>query len=137
MITKELDALKSARAAIEEVIAERYMGMDPVPYFSPTDIGELPAPFQEAEERVKADTDYGNRVRASIHLCLTAAAVALQVSESLMENFAPPDPKERQAQMSRCAEDAIGAAAAANHAALILVGEEQVEGDTLMDVIRA
>ena len=137
MNTKELDALKSARSAIEEVIAERYMGLEPVPYFSPTDIGALPAPLQEAEQRVKEDTDYGNRVRASIHMCLTAAAVALQVSESLMENFAPADPKERQAQLSRCAEDAIAAAAAANHAALILVGEQQVEGDTLMDVIRA
>ncbi len=136
MENPDLETLDKARAAIEEVIATRYLGMQPVPYFAPTDIGVLPPTMQEAELRIQEENDYGNRVRASIHMCLTASAVALQVGQTLMKDFTLLDPAQRKAELIKCAEDAMAAADAARHASAMLSGDEQPESDSLMDVIR-
>lgn len=132
----DLDTVERARKAVEEVIASRRLGMAAVPYFAPTNLGGLPASIQEAELRIKEDNDHGNRVRAAIHMSLTAAAAALKLSEELMEGFADLPSRERQLELARCATDARAAGAAAGHAAAVLSGEESPKSDSMMEIKR-
>jgi len=132
----DLDTVEKARKTIEEVIAARRLGTAAVPYFAPTDLGGLPASIQAAELRIKEDNDHGNRVRAAIHMSLTAAAAALKVSENLMEGFAELPPQARQIELIRCAAAARAASDAAAHAAAVLAGEESPKADSMMEIKR-
>ncbi|VTU30570.1 MULTISPECIES: hypothetical protein [unclassified Variovorax] len=132
----DLNTVVKARRAIEEVIAGRRLGTAAVPYFAPTDLGGLPASIQEAELRIKEDNDHGNRVRAAIHMSLTAAAAALKVSEDLMEGFAELPSSERQLELARCSTNARAASDAAGHAAAVLAGEESPKSDSMMEIKR-
>ncbi|RYF76827.1 MAG: hypothetical protein EOO22_00880 [Comamonadaceae bacterium] len=127
----DLETLIKARAAIEEIIAERYSGLTRVPYFAPTDIGGFPAPVQIAELKIKEEAEYGNRVRSAIHMCLTASAVAMQVAETLMKNFATVEPARRHKFLKVCAEDVAAAADLSRHTARLLSGEGPAEMETM------
>ena len=132
----DLDTVKKARTAVEQVIAGRHLGTSAVPYFAPTDLGVLPPSVQEAEQRVQEDTDFGNRVRAAIHESLTAAAKALKVSEELMRDFVSLEPHQRQRELTRCSANARAASDAAGHAAAVLAGDEAPKSDSMMEIKR-
>ena len=68
----DLEMLEKARAAIQEVVAGRRLGVQAVPYFSPVDLAAHHPSIQRAERRLQEQNDYGNRVRAGIHISLMA-----------------------------------------------------------------
>jgi hypothetical protein len=118
------------------VIAGRSLGVQAVPYFAPTDLGVLPSAQQEAELRLKEENDYGNRVRAGIHMSLSAAAAALWVAETLLKDFAYLAPSERKQELAKCANRARRASASASHAAAVLAGEEAPKTDAMTEIKR-
>jgi hypothetical protein len=136
MENSDLKTLETARTAVEEVIAGRRLGVQAVPYFAPTDLGVLPQSTQEAEQRLQEENDYGNRVRAGIHMSLTAAAAALRVSETLMKDFAYLAPGERKRELSKCSSRARAVSDAAAHAAAVLIGEEAPKTDSMTEIKR-
>ena len=132
----DLETVQKARVAIQEVISAREHGVQAVPYFAPTDIGTLPPFEQEKELNVQEETDYGNRVRAGVHMTLSAAVSALEVAEALMENFAAVDPKDRQRELIRCSLNARVAGDAASEAAAILSGQQAPKSDAMVEIKR-
>jgi hypothetical protein len=136
MRTADLDSIEKARAVVENIVASRYLGVQAVPSFAPTDFGMLPSSLQALERRIAQDNDHGNRIRVGIHMCLSAASVALQVSEALMNGLADLLPTERAEALLRCGEDALAASDAARHASLVLTGEELPETDAFFEVTR-
>ncbi|WP_139191608.1 hypothetical protein [Variovorax sp. CF079] len=132
----DLETIEKARIAIEEVIAGRSLGVQAVPYFAPTDLGVLPSSQQEAELRLKEENDYGNRVRAGIHMSLSAAEAALRVAETLLRDAAYFTLSERKQELAKCANRARRASASASHAAAVLAGEEAPKTDAMMEIKR-
>jgi predicted signal transduction protein with EAL and GGDEF domain len=132
----ELDAIDAARKAIDEIVATRYLGVQAVPGLAPTDFGMLPPAMQEAELRMAEDAEIGNRLRAGIHMCLSAASVALELSQTLIGNFPALDRADRAKALLKCAEDALAASDAARHAAAVLAGEEKPETDAFFEISR-
>ena len=124
------------RVALQEVISAREHAVPPVPYFAPTNIGTLPPFEQEQELNVKEETDYGNRVRAGIHMTLSAAVSALEVAEALMKNFAVLDAKDRKQELIRCSLNARVARDAAAEAAAVLSGQQAPKSDAMVEIKR-
>ena len=136
MQSLELDAIEAARKAIDEIVASRYLGVQAVPVIAPTDFGQLPPAMQEAELQVTEDAELGNRMRVGIHMCLSAASVALEVSHKLMGNFPDLPRADRAKALLKCAEDALAASDAARHAAAVLAGEEKPETEAFFEMSR-
>jgi hypothetical protein len=132
----DLKIVEKARAVIEELIAARHLGIPAVPYFAPTDLGFLPPALQEAEQKVQEENDYGNRVRAGVHMSLTAAVAALKVSEALMKGFTSLAPQERKRELMRCSQGAQAASDTAGQAAAVLAGLESPKSDSAMEIKR-
>ena len=136
MRTADLETIEQARIAIEDIVASRYLGVQGVPSLAPTDFGMLPPAMQEFELRIVEETEHGNRMRAGIHMCLSAATVALQVSQILMNDFAELNMSDRAKALMKCSEDAMAASDAARHAAAVLSGEEKPETDSFFEFSR-
>lgn len=134
MRTADLETIENARSAIEEIVATRYLGVQSVPSLAPTDFGLLPPAQQEAELRFAEENEHGNRLRAGIHMCLSAASVALEVSQRLMGDFADLQRADRIKALMKCSEDAMAASDAARHAAGILAGEELPETESFFEI---
>ena len=136
MQTPDLETVVRVRVALQQVILAREHGVQAVPYFAPTNIGVLSPDEQEKESNVKEETDYGNRVRAGIHLTLSAAVAALDVAEALMKDFATVDPRDRKRQLVRCSLDARVARDAAAEAAAVLSGQQAPKSDAMVEIKR-
>ncbi|MBU1443743.1 MAG: hypothetical protein KJ832_20920 [Gammaproteobacteria bacterium] len=134
MRSADLETIESARASIEEIVATRYLGVQAVPSLAPTDFGMLPPAMQEVEKRISEENEHGNRMRAGIHMCLSAATVALEVSHRLMGECADMPTPDRVKALLKCAEDAMAASDAARHAAGILAGEELPETESFFEL---
>lgn len=132
----DLESIARARAVIENIVASRYLGVQADPAFAFTDFDQLPAHVQEAERQIAQDNDHGNRIRVAIHMCLSAASVALEVGEALMNGLAELPPAQRAEALLRCGEDALAASDAARHASFVLTGEEVPETDAFFEVTR-
>ena len=89
---------------------------------------------QRAELQLQLEEELGGRVRAAIHLCLSAASVAVEVGHALMDKFSEISGEERAALLARCAEDAQAASDAAHHAAAVLAQEEPPETDAFFEI---
>jgi len=136
MQTPDLETIQMARVALQEVISARELGVQPVPYFAPTNIGTLQPYEQEKELGVEEETDYGNRVRAGIHMTLSAAVAALEVAEALMNDFATVDPKNRKRELVRCSLNARVARDSAAEAAAVLSGQQAPKSDAMVEITR-
>jgi len=136
MQSLDLETVQTVRVALQEVISAREHGVHTVPYFAPSDIGTLPPSEQEKELGVQQETDYGNRVRAGIHMMLSAAVSALEVAEVLMRDFAIVDPKDRKRELIRCSLNARIARDAAAEAAAVLSGQQAPKSDARVEVNR-
>lgn len=136
MQTPDLETIEMARVALQMVILEREYGAQAVPYFAPTNIGTLLPNEQEKELNVKEETDYGNRVRAGIHMTLSAAVAAIEVAETLMKDFATVDPKDRKRELVRCSLSARIAREAAAEAAAVLSGQQEPKSDAMVEIKR-
>jgi len=136
MQSPDLDTVRRVRVALQEVISAREHGAQAVPYFAPTNIGTLPSDEQERELNVKEETDHGNRVRAGVHMTLSAAVSALEVAEALMENFAIVDAKDRKRELIRCSLNARVARDAAAEAAAVLSGQQAPKSDAMVEIRR-
>lgn len=136
MQTPDLETVAMVRVALQEVISARAHGVRAVPYFPPTNFGVLSPDEKEKESNVEEETDYGNRVRAGIHLTLSAAVAALEVAEALMKDFATVDPKDRKRQLIRCSLDARVARDAAAEAAAVLSGQQAPSSDAMVEIKR-
>jgi hypothetical protein len=136
MQTPHLEAVENARMAIEDVITVRELGVRAVPYFAPTDIGTLPPFVQEEELRVEEENDYGNRVRAGIHMTLSAAVAALGVAEDLMKAFATIDPVDRKKELLRCSLNSHIVVDAASEASAVLSGQLAPKADAMVEIKR-
>lgn len=91
---------------------------------------------RQKELNVEEETDYGNRVRAGIHMTLSAAVAALEVAESLMKDFANVDPKDRKRELVRCSLNARIARDAAAEAAAVLSGQQAPKSDAMVEIKR-
>lgn len=136
MQTPDLETVEMLRVALQKVISAREHGVQAVPYFAPTNIGVLSPDEQKKELRVEEDTDYGNRVRAGIHMTLSAAVAALEVAEALMKDFATVDPKDRKRELVRCSLNARVARDAAAEAAAVLSGQQAPKSDAMVEIKR-
>ena len=136
MQTPDLETVVMVRVALQDVISAREHGVQAVPYFAPTNIGVLSPDEQEKESNVEEETDYGNRVRAGVHLTLSAAVAALDVAEALMKDFATVDPRDRKRQLVRCSLDARVARDAAAEAAAVLSGQQAPKSDAMVEIKR-
>jgi len=136
MRTADLETIEKARSAIEEIVASHYLGVQGIPTMAPTDFGLLPPAMQETERRIAEDTELGNRLRAAIHMCLSAASVSLEVTQRLMGDFAELSLADRAKALTKCAEDAMAASDAARHGAGILAGEEPPETESFFEISR-
>jgi len=136
MQSPDLETVQRVRDTLQEVISAREHGAQAVPYFAPTDIGTLPLYEQEKELSVKEETDYGNRVRAGIHMMLSAAASALEVAEELMKNFDVLDAKDRKRELIRCSLNARVSRDAAAEAAAVLSGQQAPKSDAMVEIRR-
>lgn len=136
MQTPDLETIERARVALQMVILARECGAQAVPYFAPTNIGTLLPNEQEKELNVKEETDYGNRVRAGIHMTLSAAVAAIEVAETLMKDFATVDPKDRKRELVRCSLSARIARDAAAEAAAVLSGQQAPKSDAMVEIKR-
>ncbi|SEB10051.1 hypothetical protein [Variovorax sp. YR216] len=136
MQSPDLETVKKVRVALQQVISAREHGVQAVPYFAPTDIGTLPSYERERELNVKEETDYGNRVRAGVHMTLSAAVSALEVAEALMENFDIVDAKDRKRELIRCSLNARVARDAAAEAAAVLSGQQAPKSDAMVEIKR-
>ena len=124
METEELKAIERARMTIEDIVTAHYFGVQPAAQLGATDFAALPADLQEVERRMTEENERGNRLRVGLHMCLSAASVALQVSQTLMHDFPDLSPDERARALLKCSEDAMAASDAARHAAGVLAGDE-------------
>ncbi len=124
MQMEDLEAIEQARVMIEEIVEARYFGVQAVTSLDPADFDALTPDQQAVELRIAEETEQGNRLRVGLHMCLSAATVALQVSQTLMHDFPDLPVDERGRALLKCAEDAHAAADAARHAAAVLAGEE-------------
>jgi len=136
METSDLRMIEQARVSVEEIITARYLGVQAVPTLAPTDFASLPPSLQEVERRIVEDNEDGNRMRVGLHMCLSAASVALQVAAKLMHDFPDMAHAERVKALLKCSEDAMAAADAARHAASVLSGEELPETEAFFDSSR-
>lgn len=136
MLSDDLKTIETARAAIEEVLADRVLGRNPVPYFAPTDLAGLPPTMQEAESRIRDDTTAFNRTRASIYMCLAAAHAALQVTLSLMDETSSVSHRDGARKLMELADDAEEASQAAHHASMLLMGREMPFSDESIEIRR-
>ncbi|RYY91691.1 MAG: hypothetical protein EOO24_30770 [Comamonadaceae bacterium] len=136
MQTEDLKTIEHARTTIEEIVTARYLGVQAVPSLCATDFAALPPAMQEAELRIVEENEHGNRLRVGLHMCLSAASVALQVSQTLMHDFPDLAPPERARALLKCSEDAMAAADAARHAAAVLAGEELPETESFFESSR-
>ncbi len=136
MYTEDLKSIEHARLMIEDIVTARYFGVQAVPTLAETDFAALPPALQEAERRISEENEHGNRLRVGLHMCLSAATVALQVSETLMHDFPELTPAERARALLKCSEDAMAAADAARHAAAVLAGEEPPETEAFFEISR-
>ena len=136
MQSPDLETVQMVRVALQNVVSAREHGVQPVPYFAPTNIGTLPPFEQEKELNVREETDYGNRVRAGIHMTLSAAVSALEVAEALMKNFAIVDPKDRKHELIRCSLNARVARDAAAEASAVLSGQQAPKSDAMVEIKR-
>lgn len=136
MSTSDLEAIEHARTSIEDIIASRYLGIQAVSTVSATDFAQLAPAQQEAERRAAEDDDRNNRMRAGLHMCLSAACVALQTAEKLMHDFPDLAPAQRAQALLKCSEDAMAASDAARHAAAVLAGEEPPETESFFEITR-
>jgi len=126
----DLVALREAKSLLDDIVASRYLGVQLSSTLPLANFGELSPAEQEAELRLRLEEELGSRVRAAIHLCLSAASVAVEVGHALMEKFSEVDGEERAALLARCAEDAEAASDAAHHAAAVLAHKEPPETDS-------
>lgn len=136
MKSEDLKTIENARMAIEEIVTARYFGVQAVPVLGATDFDQLPPALQEVERRISEQNEHGNRLRVGIHMCLSAASVALQVSHDLMHDFPDLSAEERAKALLKCSEDAMAAADAARHAAAVLAGEEPPETESFFESSR-
>ncbi|MDM0030347.1 hypothetical protein [Variovorax saccharolyticus] len=132
----DLEVLESARRALEGVMAGRYLGMQAVPYFAATDLGELSPSAAELEKRRREEHDHGNRVRAGLHVVLTAAAGAIEIGKNLMQCLGDPSDPRSSREMIQCAADARVVSEASLHASRLLSGEQAPAPDTVMEIAR-
>ena len=123
MDSPDIETVRKALAKVEEAIGARYHAASPVPYFAPTDIGNLPPSMQEAELRTAEETAYGNRVRAAIQTSLAAAAASLRICETLLKDSSQVDYSERLQALNACAVRSATAGALTGHATAILAGK--------------
>ncbi|MGJ7498433.1 hypothetical protein ACSFA8_25690 [Variovorax sp. RT4R15] len=130
MESPDLELIKKALSLIEEAINGRLHAASAVPYFAPTDIGGLPPAVQEAEMRNEEQINYGNRVRAGVHLSLASASAALNGCALLMEDYSQKKHTERQADMERGGANAQSARDLAARASAVLFGRESPKLDT-------
>lgn len=133
MQTEDLRMIEQARMTIEEIVTAHYFGVQPSAQLGATDFAALPPHMQEAEHRITEENEANNRLRVGLHMCLSAASVALQVSETLMNDFAALSPDDRARALLKCSEDAMAAADAARHAAAVLSGEELPATEAFFD----
>ncbi|MDB5829679.1 MAG: hypothetical protein JWQ73_3899 [Variovorax sp.] len=136
MQSPDLEALKKAKAMLDELVMSRYVDFQSPPEISITEFGGLSASEQQAERDNANDHDLGNRVRAAIHLCLSASSVAMEVSAKLMGDFADLSGEARANLLGRCAEDAAAASDAAEHAAAVLNNEERPQTEAFFEISR-
>ncbi|SEB14146.1 hypothetical protein [Variovorax sp. YR216] len=136
MQTPDLETVETVRVALQEVILARQHGVQAVPYFAPTNIGVLSPDEKRKELTVEEETDYGNRVRAGIHMTLSAAVAALEVAETLMKNFATINPEDRKRELIRCSLNARVARDAAAEAAAVLSGQQAPKTDAMVEIKR-
>jgi len=133
MKTNDLQTIEHARTSIEEIITTRYLGIQAVPTLSPTDFAELAPAQRETERCIAEENERGNRMRVGLHMCLSAASVALQTAERLMSDFPELTPQQRAQALLKCAEDAMAASDAARHASAVLSGDELPETDSFFE----
>jgi hypothetical protein len=136
MQSPDLETVEMVRVALQKVISAREHGVQAVPYFAPTDIGVLSPDERQKESNVEEETDYGNRVRAGIHMTMSAAVAALEVAEALMKDFATVDPKDRKRELVRCSLNARVARDAAAEAAAVLSGQQAPKSDAMVEIKR-
>ncbi|MEJ8859875.1 hypothetical protein WKW79_35370 [Variovorax robiniae] len=132
----DLQTIEHARTSIEEIITTRYLGIQAVPTLSATDFAQLTPEQREAERRIGEENERGNRMRVGLHMCLSAASVALQTAESLMSDLPALTPAQRAQALIKCAEDAMAASDAARHASAVLSGDELPETDSFYEASR-
>jgi len=136
MQSPDLETVEMVRVALQKVISAREHGVQAVPYFAPTDIGVLSPDERQKESNVEEETDYGNRVRAGIHMTLSTAVAALEVAEALMKDFATVEPKDRKRELIRCSLNARVARDAAAEAAAVLSGQQAPKSDAMVEIKR-
>ena len=130
----DLAALREAKSLLDGIVASRYLGVQSSSTLSVTNFGDLSPAEQQAELQLQQEEELGSRVRAAIHMCLSAASVAVEVAQTLMETFSESGGEERAALLGRCAEDAQAASDAAHHAAAVLAQEEPPETDSFFEI---
>ncbi|MEJ8824954.1 hypothetical protein WKW80_23485 [Variovorax humicola] len=133
MNTSDLTVIERARTSVEDIITSRYLGIQAVPTLSPSDFAQLTPAQQEAERWMAEENERGNRMRVGLHMCLSAAIVALQTAEKLMHDFPDLPPQLRTQALLKCSEDAMVASDAARHAAAVLSGEEIPETESFFE----
>jgi len=136
MYIPELESIAKARRQVEEIASARYLDQQAVPYFAPTDFAELCPTRQEAETRIKLENEHGNRVRVSLHMCLAAAAGALQVCEALLKTSSQLSAADRTRGLLACSVDARTSAVSALRASLVLAGQQKPTSESLMEIRR-
>jgi hypothetical protein len=134
MPSHEVVDIDQARIVLERVIAERELSKNPVSYFAPTDVSFLEPSRQDADKRLRHDTELSNRSRAAVYMCLTAAAAALQVCVSLMDENNNVSAAEREENFASLADDAQAAGEAACQAGMVLIGKDSPEVDESIEV---
>jgi len=130
----DLATLMEAKSLLDGIVASRYLGVPSSSSLLVANLGNLSPAQQQAELQLQLEEELGGRVRAAIHLCLSAASVAVEVGHALMDKFSEIGGEERAALLARCAEDAQAASDAAHHAAVVFAQKEPPETDAFFEI---
>ncbi len=122
-ISREKTLLQAASAAVEKARAFIAEGGEPIPYFSPTDLGALSPGRQEDALHLERGAYKAHPDRAAIHFCLTTSSQLLDLSRSLVEEPTGHSRAELMSRRKKLVNDAKAAGRGAYRAALILSSE--------------
>ncbi len=116
--------IQHALAAIERVLAHDDNAA-PVPFFGPTDLGELPIEKQALLQRLEQQHYRERPAYCALHFCLVSASALLGVSQTLLDRQVAPSPADREREWNALANHAKIAGRSAYRAALILADPPQ------------
>jgi hypothetical protein len=127
LTSDDLVGLDRAISTIEQMLHHIEHEIDAVPFFGPTDLGELSPPSQAAARRAERTAYRANPELSAAHFCLTAAGALIDISQTLLRcDTRALGPFERVRYMRSMMSRTKTAGRAAYRAALILTdqGEE-------------